>query len=158
MPDDRRVKPSRQAKKTRFEDNPVASTVRVPPRRQPGHDTSTRNRRKFKLDVCDPDLLIPINRHRSKKGILPTSESHNHQPVTLKLQVHSLIQRPPLVSLQCLYPVPLLAAQAQRAPVPVALIVQRHHLKAALSHLQMLQAQRLRQHQPVHHGLRHQSS
>ena len=35
---DRRVQPSRQAKKTRFEDNPVSSTVRVPPRRQPGCD------------------------------------------------------------------------------------------------------------------------
>ena len=57
---DRRVQLSRQAKKTRFEDNPVASTVRVPPRRQPGRDTSTRDRRKFKLDVCDPDFLIPI--------------------------------------------------------------------------------------------------
>ena len=57
---DRRVQPSRQAKKTRFEDNPVTSTVRVPPKRQPGCDTSTRNRRKFKLDVCDPDLPIPI--------------------------------------------------------------------------------------------------
>ena len=56
----RRVQPSRQAKTTRFEDNPVSSTVRVPPRRQPGRDTSTRIRRKFKLDVCDPDLLIPI--------------------------------------------------------------------------------------------------
>ena len=26
----------------------------------PGHDTSTRNRREFKLNVTDPDLLIPI--------------------------------------------------------------------------------------------------
>ena len=43
---DRRVQPSRQAKKTRFEDNPVSSTVTIPPRRQSGHDTSTRNRRK----------------------------------------------------------------------------------------------------------------
>ena len=60
----RRVQPSRQAKTTRFEDNPVSSTVRVPPRRQPGCDTSTRNRRKFKLDVCDPDLLIPIKQTR----------------------------------------------------------------------------------------------
>ena len=59
MPD-RRVQPSRQAKKTRFEDNLVSSTVAVPSKRQPGHDTSTRNRRKFKLDVTDPDLLIPI--------------------------------------------------------------------------------------------------
>ena len=61
---DRRVQPSRQAKKTRFGDNPVTSTVRVPPRRQPGCDTSTRNRRKFKLDVPDPDLLIPIKQTR----------------------------------------------------------------------------------------------
>ena len=61
---DRRVQPSRQAKKTRFEDNPVSSTVPVPPRRQPGCDTSTRNRRKFKLDVTDPDLLIQIKQTR----------------------------------------------------------------------------------------------
>ena len=38
----------------------MSSTVAVSPRRQPRHDTSTRNRRKFKLDVTDPDLLIPI--------------------------------------------------------------------------------------------------
>ena len=44
----RRVQPSREAKKTRFQDNPVSSTVRVPPRRQPGCDTSTRNGRNFK--------------------------------------------------------------------------------------------------------------
>ena len=61
---DKRVKLSRQAKKIRFEDNPVSSTMCVPPRRQPGHDTSTRNRRKFKLDVTDPDLLIPIKQTR----------------------------------------------------------------------------------------------
>ena len=63
MPD-RRVQLSRQAKKTRFEDNPVTSTVAVPPRRQPRYDTSTRNRRKFKLDVTDLDLLIPIKQTR----------------------------------------------------------------------------------------------
>ena len=56
----RRVQPNREAKKTRFQDNPVSSTVAIPPRRQPGHDTSTRNRRKFKLDVTDPDLLLPL--------------------------------------------------------------------------------------------------
>ena len=33
-------------------------------RRQPRRDTSTRNRRKFKLDVTDPDLLIPIKQTR----------------------------------------------------------------------------------------------
>ena len=61
---DRRVQPSREAKKTRFQDNPVSSTVHVPPRRQPGRDTSTRNRRKFRLDVCDPDLLLPLKQTR----------------------------------------------------------------------------------------------
>ena len=60
----RRVQPSRQAKMTRFEDNPVTSTVPIPPRRQPGRDTSTRNRRNFKLNVSDPDLLIPIKQTR----------------------------------------------------------------------------------------------
>ena len=64
----RRVQLSREAKTTRFQDNPVSSTVKVPPRRQPGCDTSTRNRRKFRLDVSDPDLQ--------------TSESHNRHPVT----------------------------------------------------------------------------
>ena len=61
---DRRVQPSRRAKMTRFGDNPVTSTVPIPPRRQPEHDTSTRNRREFKLNVTDPDLLIPIKQTR----------------------------------------------------------------------------------------------
>ena len=61
---DRRVQPSRRAKMTRFEDNPMTSTVPIPPRRQPRHDTSTRNRRNFKLNVTDPDLLIPIKQTR----------------------------------------------------------------------------------------------
>ena len=61
---DRRVLPSRRAKMTRFGDNPVTSTVPIPPRRQPGRDTSTRNRREFKLNVTDPDLLIPIKQTR----------------------------------------------------------------------------------------------
>ena len=61
---DRRVQPSRRAKMTRFGDNPVTSTVSIPPRRQPGRDTSTRNRRDFKLNVTDPDLLIPIKQTR----------------------------------------------------------------------------------------------
>ena len=153
MPD-RRVQLSRQAKKTRFEDNSVTSTVRVPPRRQPGRDASTRNRRMCVTQICS----FQSNRQGLMKGILQTSESHNFHPVTLILPIRSLIQRPPLVSLQCLCPVPHLIAQAQRAPVPVALIVihLRHHLKAAVSCLLMLQAQRL-QHQPVHHGQRHQN-
>ena len=52
---------------TRFEDNPVTSTVPIPPRRQPGRDTSTRNRRNYKLNVTDPDLLIPIKTDRGNK-------------------------------------------------------------------------------------------
>ena len=64
---DRRVQPSRRAKMTRFRDNPVTSTVPIPPRRQPGRDTSTRNRREFKLNVTDPDLLIPIKQTRVNK-------------------------------------------------------------------------------------------
>ena len=90
------------------------------------------------------------------KGI-QTSESHNCHPVTLKLPVCSLYQRPPLVSLQCLCPVPHLAAQAQRAPVqvaPIAALCLRHHPRAAHSHLRMLQAQRQAV-QPVHCGLLH---
>ena len=61
---DRRVQPSRRAKMTKFEDHPVTRTVAIPPRRQCRHDTSTRNRRNFKLDVTDPDLLIPIKQTR----------------------------------------------------------------------------------------------
>ena len=61
---DRRVQPSRQAKMTRFGDNPVTSTVPIPSRRQPGRNISTRNRREFKLNMTDPDLLIPIKQTR----------------------------------------------------------------------------------------------
>ena len=80
---DRRVQPSRRAKMTRFGDNPVTSTVPIPPRRQPGCDTSTRNRREFKLNVTDPDLLIPIKqtgvttRHSDLREPQPSpSDSH----------------------------------------------------------------------------------
>ena len=88
---DRRVQPSREAKKTRFQDNPVSSTVHVPSRRQPGRDTSTRNRRKFRLDVCDPDLLVPLKqtrvneRHSDLREPQPSSsDSHpaSSQPVS----------------------------------------------------------------------------
>ena len=89
----RRVQPSREAKKTRFQDNPVSSTVPVPPRRQPGRDTSTRNRRKFRLDVSDPDLLLPLkqtwinetDRHSDLREPQPSSsDSHpaSSQPVS----------------------------------------------------------------------------
>ena len=88
---DRRVQPSRRAKMTRFEDNPVTSTVLIPLRRQPGRDTSTRNRRNFKLNMTDPDLLIPIKqtrvttRHSDLREPQPSSsDSHpaSSQPVT----------------------------------------------------------------------------
>ena len=72
---DRRVQPSRRAKMTRFGDNPVTSTVSIPPRRQPGRDNSTRNRRDFKLNVTDPDLLIPI-----KQTAVTTRHSDLREP------------------------------------------------------------------------------
>ena len=83
---DRRVQPSRRAKMTRFGDNPVTSTVSIPPRRQPGRDTSTRNRRNFKLNVTDPDLLIPIKqtavtkRHSDLRE--PQPSSSDSQPAS----------------------------------------------------------------------------
>ena len=73
---DRRVQPSRRAKMTRFGDNPVTSTVPIPPRRQPGRDTSTRNRREFKLNMTDPDLLIPIKQIR----VITTRHSDLREP------------------------------------------------------------------------------
>ena len=85
---DRRVQPSRRAKMTRFGDNPVTSTVSIPPRRQPGRDTSTRNRREFKLNVTDPDLLIPIKqtgvntRHSDLRE--PQPSSSDSQPASLQ--------------------------------------------------------------------------
>ena len=73
---DRRVQPSRRAKMTRSGDNPVTSTVPIPPRRQPGRDTSTRNRREFKLNMTDPDLLIPIKQTR----VITTRHSDLREP------------------------------------------------------------------------------
>ena len=73
---------------TRFGDNPVTSTVSIPPRRQPGRDTSTRNRRDFKLNVTDPDLLIPIKqtavnkRHSDLRE--PQLSSSDSQPASLQ--------------------------------------------------------------------------
>ena len=72
---DRRVQPSRRAKMTRFGDNPVTSTVSIPPRRQPRRDTSTRNRRDFKLNVTNPDLLIPI-----KQTVVTKRHSYLREP------------------------------------------------------------------------------
>ena len=152
---DRRIQPSRRAKMTRFGDNPVTSTVPIPPRRKPGHDTSTRNRREFKLNVTDPDLLIPIKqtrvttRHSDLREPQPSSSDSqpaSSQPVSETTTSESSVSLPSS----------RLAAQAQRAPVPVALIVLhlRHHPRAAHSRLQMLRAQRQTV-QPAHHGLHH---
>ena len=73
---------------TRFGDNPVTSTVPIPPRRQPGHDTSTRNRREFKLNMTDPDLLIPIKQTRvtTRHSDLrePQPSSSDSQPASLQ--------------------------------------------------------------------------
>ena len=100
---DRRVEPSRRAKMTRFEDNPVTSTVPIPPRRQPRHDTSTRNRRNFKLNVTDPDLLIPIKqtrvttRHSDLREPQPSpSDSHpaSLQPETETTTSESFVSLP----------------------------------------------------------------
>ena len=130
---DRRVQPSRRAKMTRFGDNPVTSTVSIPPRRQPGRDTSTRNRRDFKLNMTDPDLLIPIKQTAVTKRHSDLREPQPSSSDCKTCQFRSLYRRPPLASLQCLCPVPHLAAQVQRAPVQVAPIAVhlRHHLRAA---------------------------
>ena len=85
---DRRVQPSRRAKMTRFGDDPVASTVSIPPRRQPRPDSSTRNRRDFKLNVSDPDLLIPIKQTRVNERHSdlrePQLSSSDSQPASLQ--------------------------------------------------------------------------
>ena len=86
---DRRVQPSRRAKMTRFGDNPVSSTVSIPPRRQPGCDTSTRNRREFKLSVTDPDLLIPIKQTR-----VTTRHSHLREPQPSSSDSHPASSQP----------------------------------------------------------------
>ena len=100
---DRRVQPSRRAKMTRFGDNPVTSTVSIRPRRQPGCDTSTRNRRNFKLNVTDPDLLIPIKqtrvmtRHSDLREPQPSpSDSHpaSSQPVSETTTSESSVSLP----------------------------------------------------------------
>ena len=100
---DRRVQPSRRVKMTRFGDDPVASTVSIPPRRQPGRDTSTRNRRDFKLNVTDPDLLIPIKqtavnkRHSDLREPQPSpsdSQPASSQPVSETTTSESSVSLP----------------------------------------------------------------
>ena len=101
---DRRVQPSRQAKMTRFGDNPVTSTVSIPPRRQqPKWDTSTRNRREFKLNVTDPDLLIPLKqtevktRHSDLREPQPSpsdSQPASSQPISETTTSESSVSLP----------------------------------------------------------------
>ena len=88
---------------TRFGDNPVTSTVSIPPRRQPGCDTSTRNRRDFKLNVTDPDLLIPIKqtavktRHSDLREPQPSSSDSqpaSSQPVSETTTSESSVSLP----------------------------------------------------------------
>ena len=88
---------------TRFGDNPVTSTVPIPPRRQPGCDTSTRNRREFKLNVTDPDLLIPIKqtgvttRHSDLREPQPSSSDSqpaSSQPVSETTTSESSVSLP----------------------------------------------------------------
>ena len=100
---DRRIQLSRRAKMTRFGDNPVTSTVSIPPRRQPRRDTSTRNRREFKLNVTDPDLLIPIKqtgvmtRHSDLREPQPSSSDSqpaSSQPVSETTTSESSVSLP----------------------------------------------------------------
>ena len=100
---DRRVQPSRRVKMTRFGDDPVTSTVSIPSRRQPGRDTSTRNRRDFKLNVTDPDLLIPIKqtqvneRHSDLREPQPSSSDSqpaSSQPVSETTTSESSVSLP----------------------------------------------------------------
>ena len=88
---------------TRFGDNPVTSTVSIPPRGQPGRDTSTRNRREFKLNVTDPDLLIPIKqtavttRHSDLREPQPSSSDSqpaSSQPVSETTTSESSVSLP----------------------------------------------------------------
>ena len=152
---DRRVQPSRRAKMTRFGDNPVTSTVSIPPRRQPGRDTSTRNRRNFKLNVTDPDLLIPIKqtavtkRHSDLREPQPSSSDSqpaSSQPVSETTTSESSVSLPSSPS----------GSSSTESTVPVAQIAVRlrHHQRAAHSRLRILQAQRQAV-QPVHRGLHH---
>ena len=81
----------------------MTSTVPIPPRRQPGRDTSTRNRRNFKLNMTDLDLLIPIKqtrvttRHSDLREPQPSpSDSHpaSLQPVTETTTSESSVSLP----------------------------------------------------------------
>ena len=77
----------------------------VPPRRQPRRDISTRNRRNFRLDVSDPDLLLPLkqtrvnetDRHSDLREPQPlSSDSHpaSSQPVSETTTSESSVSLP----------------------------------------------------------------
>ena len=82
----------------------MTSTVAIPPRRQPRCDTSTRNRRNFKLDVTDLDLLIPnkqtrvTTRHSPDLRVPQPSPSDSHpassQPVSETTTSESSVSLP----------------------------------------------------------------
>ena len=67
----------------------MTSTVLIPPRRQPRCDTSTRNRRNFKLNVTDPDLLIPIKQTR-----VTTMQSDLREPQPSSSDSHPASSQP----------------------------------------------------------------
>ena len=66
----------------------MSSNVSIPLRRQPRCDTSMRNRREFKLNMTDPDLLISIKqirvttRHSDLRE--PQPSSSDSQPASLQ--------------------------------------------------------------------------
>ena len=142
---------------TRFGDNPVTSTVPIPPRRQPGRDTTTRNRRKFKLNVTYPDLLIPIKqtrvttRHSDLREPQPSSsDSHpaSSQPVTETTTSESSVSLPSSPSGS--------SSAESTSTSGTDSSLSEIHLRAAHSCLRMLRAQRQAV-QPTHHGLLHQN-
>ena len=153
---DRRVQPSRRAKMTRFGDNPVTSTVSIPPRRQPGRDTSTRNRRNFKLNVTDPDLLIPIKqtvvttRHSDLRE--PQPSSSDSQPASLQPASETTTSESS-VSLPS-SPSGSSCTESTSTSRTDSNSLSETSSKAAHSRLRMLRAQRQAV-QPVHRSLHH---
>ena len=104
---DRRVQPSRRAKMTRFEDNPVTSTVPIPPRRQQNMTPLLETGGISNSKVTDLDLLIPIKqtrvttRHSDLREPQPSSsDSHpaSSQPVTETTTSESSVSLPSSIS------------------------------------------------------------
>ena len=156
----RRVQLIREAKMTRFRDNPVSSTVPVPPRRQPGRDTSTRNRRKFKLDVTDPDLLLPLKqtgvieteRHSDLREPQPSSsDSHpaSSQPVSETTTSESSVSLPSSPSGS--------SCTTSTSTSGTDSSTSSSETSSESSSQPSSNAQRQQQHQPVRHNQRHQN-